>query len=73
MSKDQKKKAVYIPADLYDRIDERARSTEFGTVEEYVKFVMEEVLKDEDDTEVAFTKEEEEEVKKRLKALGYLD
>ena len=34
--------------------------------------VLEEVLK-EDDEEPSFTKEEDEEVKKRLKALGYLE
>jgi Arc/MetJ-type ribon-helix-helix transcriptional regulator len=73
MSGESERKAVYLPGDLYDRIEERAKSTEFGTVEEYVKFVMEEVLKDDDEEQVAFTKEEEEEVKKRLKALGYLD
>jgi Arc/MetJ-type ribon-helix-helix transcriptional regulator len=70
---DQKKgKSLTLPADLYDRIDERARSTGFGSVEEYVTFVMEEVLKEEN-REPAFSKEDEEEVKKRLKSLGYLE
>ena len=72
MSDQKKGKAVMLPADLYDRIDERARSTGFGSVEEYVTFVMEEVLKEED-REPAFSKEDEEEVKKRLKALGYAE
>lgn len=72
MTEQKKTKAVNLPAGLYDKIDERARSTGFGSVEEYVTFVMEEVLK-EDDTQPAFTKEDEEEVKKRLKALGYLE
>ena len=70
---DQKKgRAVNLPPDLYDRIESRARSTGFGSVEEYVTFVMEEVLK-EDDREPAFSKQDEEEVKKRLKALGYAE
>ena len=72
MSDQKKVKAVNLPADLYGRIDERARSTGFGSVEEYVTFVMEEVLK-EDDQQPAFSKEDEEEVKKRLKALGYAE
>ena len=65
-------KTVTIPAGLYDRIEERVRTVGFGSVEEYVTFVMEEVLK-EDEQQPAFSKEEEEEVKKRLKALGYLE
>ena len=72
MSDQKKSKSLNLPADLYDRIDERARSTGFGSVEEYVTFVMEEVLK-EDDQQPAFSKEDEEEVKKRLKSLGYLE
>jgi len=73
MSKEQDKKAVYLSADVYGKIQERAEATGFGSVDEYVSFVMEEVLKDEGEEEVVFTKEEEEEVKKRLRALGYLD
>ena len=72
MSDLKKGKSLNLPGDLYDRIDERARSTGFGSVEEYVTFVMEEVLK-EDDQQPAFSKKDEEEVKKRLKALGYAE
>jgi hypothetical protein len=74
MSSEQEKKAVYISPELYGKIAERVEATGFGSVEEYITFVLEEVLKDGDDEEkVAFSKEEEEEVKKRLRALGYLD
>ena len=74
MSKEQESKAVSLSAELYGRIEERVRDTGFGSVDEYVTFVLEEVLKEEgEETEVAFSKEEEEEVKKRLRALGYLD
>jgi len=74
MSSEQEKKAVYISAELYGKIAERVEATGFGSVEEYVTFVLEEVLKDDGEEEkAAFSKEEEEEVKKRLKALGYLD
>jgi Arc/MetJ-type ribon-helix-helix transcriptional regulator len=74
MSKEQESKAVSLSAELYGRIEERVRETGFGSVDEYVTFVLNEVLKEEgEETEVAFSKEEEEEVKKRLRALGYLD
>ncbi len=69
----EEKKNVPIPAQLYDAIDQRVKGTEFKSVEEYVTFVLEEVLKDDDEDEVAFSPEDEEEVKKRLRALGYLD
>ena len=66
-------KTISIPAELYNAIHERVDGTEFKSVEEYVTFVMEEVIKDDDEEETAFTAEDEEEVKKRLRALGYLD
>lgn len=67
------KKTVSIPEELYSAIEERVDGTEFKSVEEYITFVLEEVIKDEDEEETAFTAEDEEEVKKRLRALGYLD
>ena len=69
----EEKKPVLIPSNLYKKIEERVKVTEFGSVEEYVTFVLEEVLKEEKEEERVYTKEEEEEVKNRLRALGYLD
>ena len=70
MKKEQKGKAVLLPAELYSRIEERVKATGFSSTDDYVIFVLEEVLKDE---EPVVSGEEEEEVKKRLRALGYLD
>ncbi len=68
------RKAVFLSAELFIQIDKRAKSTGFSSVDEYITFILEEVLKNEDDEEkVSFSKEEEEEIKKRLKGLGYLD
>jgi hypothetical protein len=44
---------------------------EFKTVEEYVEFVLREVIKEEVSEQV-YTPEEEKEIKKRLRSLGYL-
>jgi len=68
----EEKVAVYIPKKLYERIEKAIKESggEFKNVEEYVAFVLEEVLKEEEET--AFTPEEEEEIKRRLRALGYL-
>ncbi|MBI4302328.1 MAG: CopG family transcriptional regulator [Chloroflexi bacterium] len=71
MKPQDEKRTVSLPADLYRRIGERMSHADFLSVDEYVVFVLEEVLK-EDETEVSFSEEEEEMVKKRLKALGYL-
>ena len=75
-AKEGEKKAVFLPAELYERINERVRATEFRSVEEYVTFILEEVLVGEEESEEegpTFSEAEEEEVKKRLRALGYLE
>lgn len=65
---------VKIPRDVYDKIEERIRDTEFSSVDEYVTYVLREVLASlEEEEEEVFTEEEEEKVKERLRALGYLD
>ena len=69
-----KEKAILLPAELYSRIEQRIKAMNFSSVEEYVIFVLEEVLKEEGQQEgKTFSKDEEEEVKKRLRSLGYLD
>ena len=74
MSEESASKIVHVAADLYDRIAEMVGGAGFDTVDEYVAFVLEEILREEGEEErPAFSKEEEEEVKKRLRALGYLE
>lgn len=74
MTKELQNKTVSLPAELYSMVEERVKATGFASVEEYIIFVLKEVLKEEGSEEDgAFSKEEEEEVKKRLKALGYTD
>ncbi len=72
MKQEQEGKAVFLPAELYDRVDEKVKATAFGSVDEYVIFVLQEVLKEEGEEERSISEEEEAEVKKRLKDLGYL-
>jgi Arc/MetJ-type ribon-helix-helix transcriptional regulator len=74
MKKEQEGKAMFLPAEIYNRLEERVKSSGFGSVDEYVIFILEEVLKEDGEQEQrAYSEEEEAEVKKRLKALGYLD
>jgi len=63
---------VEIPKSIADKIEERRKDTEFGSLSEYVTYVLREVVSEEEEEE-AFSKEDEEKVKERLKALGYLD
>jgi hypothetical protein len=73
MKKEKEDKSVYLSAELYERVKERAEATDFGSIEEYITFVLQEVLKEEEPEEIAVDREQEKEVKKRLRALGYLD
>ena len=65
---------IFISKDLYEKILERVRISqdEFKSAEEYVSFVLTEVVKDHEEPQIAYTKEEEEEIKNRLKSLGYI-
>ena len=65
---------IKIPTDLIKKIEERVKETEFESVDEYVTFVLEEVVKEDDEEiEEVFSEEDEDKVKERLRALGYLD
>ena len=64
-----------MPRHVVDRVRDRLPRTEWASPEEYMTFVMEEVLyrveqETEDDD---FEPVNEEEVKDRLKSLGYLN
>ena len=71
MKEEGEKKAVFLPAELYAKVEERVKATGFGSVDEYVEFVVEEVVSG-GEQEESFSEEDEKEVKKRLKDLGYL-
>lgn len=66
---------IKVPKEIIRKIEERIKGTEFRTVDEYINFVLEEVVKetDEEEPEEVFSEEDEQKVKERLRALGYLD
>jgi len=67
---------VSIPKPLADKVKERMKGTGFSSVSSYVTYVLRQVISsiEQDDREKqAFTKEEEEKVKQRLRDLGYID
>ena len=71
----EQSQAVELPTRIVERVEERLPRTEFDSSGEYITYVMEEVLyrveqETEDDD---FEEVDEDEVKDRLKSLGYLD
>ncbi|MBD3202266.1 MAG: CopG family transcriptional regulator [Candidatus Lokiarchaeota archaeon] len=67
---------VSIPKPLAEKIKERMKGTGFSSVSSYVTYVLRQVIssiEEEEREKQAFSKEEEEQVKQRLRDLGYLD
>jgi Arc/MetJ-type ribon-helix-helix transcriptional regulator len=66
---------VQLPAEIVDRVDERVPRTEFDSADEYIAFVMEEVLSrvesETGDGDVDTV--DEDQVRNRLESLGYVD
>ncbi len=68
-----RKVPVNISKELVDEIQRRVDESggEFKTVEEFIEFVLTEVLREEEPEQV-YTAKEEEEIKERLRRLGYI-
>ena len=65
---------ISIPTPLAEKIKKRIEGTGFTSLSSYVTYVIREVISNMgEETEGAFSKEDEERVKDRLRALGYLD
>ncbi len=63
---------IRLPAEIYTAIEKRIQGTEVTSVEEYVVFALEEFLVYDGSPSESLSKEDEEEIKKKLKELGYL-
>ena len=74
MGDDEKKfTTVSIPTPLFRKIEERIKGTGFTSVSSYVAYVLREVISEEEEEDQPFSEEDEQRVKDRLRALGYLD
>lgn len=63
---------VYISKELYERVKKFIEEQGgFSSIEEFVEFVLKEVVSEEESGYV-MTKEEEEKIKDRLRSLGYI-
>ena len=75
MGDEKKFTSVSIPVPLFKKVEERIQG--FTSVSSYVTYVLREIIAEEerqdDDDSQPFSKEDEERVKDRLRALGYID
>ena len=65
--------SVSIPTSLFKKIEEFIKGTEYGSVSSYAAKILRESLSKAEPAAEVFSKDEEEKVKERLKALGYID
>ncbi|WP_127341318.1 CopG family transcriptional regulator [Halorubrum sp. 48-1-W] len=71
MNADTDERTVRIAEHLHERTERRIAGTTFGSVDEYVQFVLEEVLAADDDG--SYDDVDDDDVQARLRSLGYLD
>lgn len=74
MNKQNGKDTIQLPTELFSRIKNRVDTTEFSDPNEYVIFVLKEILH-QTKQENSYSSEpvEEQQVQDRLKSLGYLN
>ncbi|MDH7506345.1 MAG: CopG family transcriptional regulator [Candidatus Thermoplasmatota archaeon] len=75
MSNELEKKytTISIPTPLAEKIKKRIKGTGFTSLSSYVTYVLREIISGEkENSEEAFTKEDEKKIRERLRALGYL-
>jgi len=69
----KKRKKILIPVSIFKKVKKLAEKENIDSVEEYVVKILEEKIAEKQNKDDKFSKEDEEKVKKRLKALGYMD
>ncbi len=70
---DAEKRAVLLPAELVKKIEEKIAHSHYPSVEAYIEDALNEVLKAEAMEIHLVEKKQMEEIRERLKRLGYLD
>ncbi|RLF58574.1 MAG: CopG family transcriptional regulator [Thermoplasmata archaeon] len=64
---------VSIPMTLAEKLKKKIEGTGFTSLSSYVTYVLRELVANMEEDDEAFSKEDEERIKERLRALGYLD
>ena len=67
---------VSVSDSIYNKLQEMAKEADFKTTDEYVEYILKQVIEkleeESKEHEETYSEEDEERVKERLKALGYL-
>lgn len=72
--KDENKVAygtISLPLPLIKKIKKKIRGTGVNSVSSYISFILRQILSSPHDSREAFSTQDKEEIKARLKALGY--
>jgi len=64
---------ISIPTSLYKKIEEQIKGSEITSVSDYITKVLRGSLSKEESMQDTLSKEDEEKVKEKLRALGYID
>ena len=64
---------IAIPTSLYKQIEDKIKGSDVAAVQDFVIKIIKENLPKPEESAESLSKEEEDKVKERLKALGYMD
>ena len=69
---------ITLPDELIKKLEIKIKETDFNSIQDYITYVLNQLISSEKaeevskEEEVAYTPEEEEELKKRLDEMGYI-
>jgi len=64
---------VEIPTDLYKQIEEKISNSDISSVADFITTLLKEKLSNDQAETDSLSSDDEEKIKERLKALGYMD
>ncbi len=70
---DKENTLVEIPTDLYKQVEEKIKKSELSSVADFITTLLKDKLSIDQPETDSLSSEDEEKVKERLKALGYMD
>ena len=70
---DKENTPVEIPTDLYKQIEEKIKKSDVSSVADFITTLLKDKLSIDQPETDSLSSEDEEKVKERLKALGYMD
>ena len=72
---EKKYTTITIPTTLAEKLKERIEGTGFNSLSSYVAYILRQILSStqKKENKEAFSEEDEEKVKKRLRGLGYIE